>query len=85
MPASNSIESSLLHDIIGDIVDLYEVNRKEGAKLFLTSFRDVFLPELFFPPLAEDNKKKTDASMDITEDHRWRLEACIVEVCSSKH
>ena len=80
IPSDKEIEHSLFYDIIGDVVDLYEVNRKEGAKLVLTALRDSFNVDLLFPALAEDNKKKESGSEIAEEGTKWRLEACVIEV-----
>ncbi|KAI9229254.1 MAG: armadillo-type protein [Piptocephalis tieghemiana] len=84
LPPPDSVEWWVLHDIIGDTIDLYECNRREGLRLILAiqeqcipgTFRSVIVPP-GRDPLDEDEREEEGRKA-------WRLEALILQVIFSK-
>ncbi|RKP14626.1 MIF4G like-domain-containing protein [Piptocephalis cylindrospora] len=80
LPSPKSVEWWVLHDIVGDTIDLYECNRREGLRLLVTlpeqcvsgTFRPLQIP-LGRDPLDEDESEEGDGKA-------WRLEALILQV-----
>ena len=72
VPAPYDLSGTVLRSLIHDIVDLYEVNRKECAKILLE------LPNWLAPGTfkAKDAPREEDA----TERKDWLLENLVVEV-----
>jgi nuclear cap-binding protein subunit 1 len=66
-----------LRALIRDVIDVYEVNRKECAKLLLDIPR--WLPSGTFKPKTAPGQG--DMEVDKSTESTWVLENLIVEVC----
>ncbi|KAI9596951.1 MIF4G like-domain-containing protein [Syncephalis fuscata] len=88
MPSGTAIARHVLRDIIVDLLELYEVNRKECLK-YLVSLREYFQPATFYIPTpAKEGGAEGDEDTtmpEITSDvGGWRLDAIIIEIVLGK-
>ncbi|KAG5520228.1 hypothetical protein PMAC_001306 [Pneumocystis sp. 'macacae'] len=72
VPSSQTIGSSVIRDVIGDIIDIMEFNRKEAAR-FLADLSCYFAPNLFVSGSLNEINNQTDT---LTE---WKSEDIILE------
>jgi nuclear cap-binding protein subunit 1 len=82
MPPEKSVARHVLRDVLCDLVELFEVNRKECVK-YLANLREYYHPATFYiPKSGGDGDGDEDEIMnDVTVDiGGWRLEGMIVEV-----
>ncbi|KAI8050587.1 MIF4G like-domain-containing protein [Syncephalis plumigaleata] len=88
VPATTSIARHVLRDMISDILELYEVNRKECLK-YLMVLREYFQPATFNKGLGKatpSGENDGDTAMpEVTSDvGGWQIEAIITEVILGK-
>ena len=65
-----------IRSLISDVVDIFEVNRKECARLLLELTK--WLPAATFKP-----RSGSPPDVEGSEGPLWQLESCLLEVCAS--
>ena len=75
IPAQDTVDGVLLRQLISDIISVFEVNRKDCARILLKDLNKWFVKGTF--------KSATDSAEEAALGRQWNLESLIMEVVLS--